>query len=104
MGDVPYFLGTYEAFNLFRKTRDWTAADRALSEKMQDVIVAFARTGNPNTPAVKFVRYDPKDEQRTVFGDAIRTEKLNTRGMDFLLANPPAEPQREPQARPRQTF
>jgi para-nitrobenzyl esterase len=104
MGDVPYFLGTYEAFNLFRKTRDWTAADRALSEKMQDVIVAFARTGNPNTPAVKFVRYDPKDEQRTVFGDTIRTEKLNTRGMDFLLANPPAEPQRQPQARPRQTF
>ena len=103
MGDVPYFLGTYDAFNMFRKTRDWTELDRSLSNNMQDVIVAFAKTGNPNTPAVKFARYDPKNEQRTVFGDTIRIEKLNTRGMDFLLQHPPQQSQAPPN-RPRQTF
>jgi para-nitrobenzyl esterase len=104
MGDVPYFLGTYDAFNLFRKTRDWTDLDRSLSDRMQDVIVAFARTGNPNTPAVKFVRYDPKDEQRTVFGDMITVEKLNTPGMDFLLRTPVQQVQAPAPNRPRQTF
>jgi para-nitrobenzyl esterase len=102
MGDVPYFLGTYDAFNLFRVTRNWTDLDRSLSDKMQDVIVAFARTGRPNTPSVRFVRYDPKNEQRTLFGDTISIEKLNSRGMDFLLDNPV---QQAPQpSRPRQTF
>jgi para-nitrobenzyl esterase len=113
MGDVPYFLGTYEAFNLFRKTRDWTALDRSLSEKMQNVVVAYARTGDPNTPDVKFVKYDPKAERRTDFGDTIRVEALNTKGMDFLLDTPAAaRPRRAPAApangapaaRPNTTF
>jgi para-nitrobenzyl esterase len=105
MGDVPYFLGTYDAFNLFRTTRNWTDLDRSLSDRMQDVIVTFARTGNPNTPAVKFVRYDPNNEQRTDFGDTISVEKLNSRGLDFLLAHPPAPaPAPASEQRPRQTF
>jgi para-nitrobenzyl esterase len=88
MGDVPYFLGTYEAFNLFRRTRDWTAWDRELSTAMQDVVVAFAKSGNPSTRAVPFTRYSPEHEMRVDFGDRIAAEKLNTRGMDFLEANP----------------
>ena len=103
MGDVPYFLGTYGAFNLFRKTRDWTDYDRSLSEKMQDVIVAFARSGSPNTRAVKFARFDPKRPQRTVFGDTITLESLSSPGMDFLLMNP-VQQQPGPPSRPRQTF
>ena len=47
-GDVPYWLGTLDAFNMFRVTRNWTDADRALSDSMSDAIVAFATTGNPN--------------------------------------------------------
>ncbi|MDB6011935.1 MAG: para-nitrobenzyl esterase [Gammaproteobacteria bacterium] len=47
-GDVPYWLGTLDALNMFRVTRNWTDADRALSESMSDAIVAFATTGNPN--------------------------------------------------------
>lgn len=94
MGDVPYFLGTYEAFNMFRTTRDWTPLDRGLSEKMQDVILSYARTGNPSTTAVHFVRYDPKKEQRVLFGDTIGLETMNTAGMDFLLATPAAMPAR----------
>jgi para-nitrobenzyl esterase len=84
MGDVPYFLGTYDAFNLFRTTRNWTAADRDLSEKMQDVVVAFAKTGNPSTAAVNFPRYNPANEMRVDFGDKITVEKLNTKALDFI--------------------
>ncbi len=91
MGDVPYFLGTYEAFNLFRRTRDWTPADRDLSEKMQNVIIAFAKTGNPSTDAVKFTRYDPANEMRMDFGATIRNERLDTAGLDFI-ANTRVQP------------
>ena len=90
MGDVPYWLGTYEAFNLFRRTRDWTAWDRELSNIMQDVVIAFAKSGNPSTGGAQFTRYAPDNETRVQFGDTITVEKLNTRGMDFLEANPPA--------------
>lgn len=95
MSDVPYFLGTYEAFNLFRTTRDWTPLDRELSQKMQNVIVAYARTGDPNTADVKIARYDPRKEQRTEFGDKITIQTLNTKGLDFMLETPALSPQRQ---------
>ena len=100
MGDVPYFLGTYEAFNMFRTTRDWTAYDRDLSTKMQDVVVAFARTGNPDTKAVSFPKFDPKTPKRLDFGDTISLETLNAAGMDFLLTTPAAAPVRAPRPAP----
>ncbi len=88
MGDVPYFLGTYEAFNLFRTTRNWTDADRSLSLNLQSVIVTYAKTGNPNTPEVKFVKYDPKYEMRTDINDNITNERLHTASLDFLAETP----------------
>jgi len=48
-GDVPYWLETLDALNLFRKTRDWTDLDRQLAETMSNALVAFASSGNPNT-------------------------------------------------------
>jgi para-nitrobenzyl esterase len=90
MGDVPYFLGTYDFFNLFRTTRDWTSWDRELSKAMQDVVIAFARTGNPSTRAAQFQRYAPDVETRVDFGDSIKVEKLNTKGMDFIEKTPAA--------------
>lgn len=90
MGDVPYFLGTYEAFNLFRTTRNWTAWDRELSNAIQDVIVTFARTGTPVTATVPFARYDPKQEVRIDFGDRITVEKMFTAGLDFIDSVPAA--------------
>lgn len=90
MGDVPYFLGTYDAFNLFRTTRNWTAWDKELSNDLQDVIVTFAKTGSPNTAAVRFTRYDPANEMRIDFGDTIRNEKLYTAGLDFIDTVPAA--------------
>lgn len=104
MGDVPYFLGTYDAFNLFRTTRDWTDYDRKLSDEMQDVILAFARAGNPSTAAVKFVPFDVRRPERTDFGDRISVERLNPAAMDFLLRNPVQQQQARAPNRPRQTF
>jgi para-nitrobenzyl esterase len=93
MGDVPYWLGTYDAFNLFRVTRNWTPWDRQLSDDMQNVVVAFAKTGNPSTPDVTFAPYSRANETRVDFGDTIATERLDTRALDFLAtaAQPKAE-------------
>ena len=55
--EVPFFLGTLDAFNQFRHTRDWTAADRAFSEAMTVSLVAFARTGNPDTATLHWPRF-----------------------------------------------
>jgi para-nitrobenzyl esterase len=88
--DVPYWLGTYESFNLIRRTRDWTTWDRELSNDMQDVIVRFAKTDNPSTSIVKFTAYDPANEVRVTLGDKITVEKLDGKLMDFLLAHPPS--------------
>jgi para-nitrobenzyl esterase len=46
-GDVPFFLRTLNSLNLFRRTRDWTAEDVALSDTMSAAIINFARTGSP---------------------------------------------------------
>jgi para-nitrobenzyl esterase len=90
-GDVPYWLDTQDAFNMFRVTRNWEGYDRDLAAKMSDVVIAFAKIGNPSTNAVKMVRYNAADEQLVDFGDSIKVVKLNTKGLDFI-ANTPAIP------------
>lgn len=90
--DVPYWLGTYESFNLLRHTRDWAARDKRLSNDMQDVIVAFAKTGNPSTSAARFVRYDPASEMRTRFGESIETERPPSQAADLIKAHVVAVP------------
>ena len=92
-GDIIYWLGTYEIENRFTTTRNFTAWDRELSEKMQSTLVAFAKTGNPATDDVKVPRYDPNNEQRIVFGDKIYVEKMNTAQIEFLRAHPPGRGQ-----------
>lgn len=87
--DVPYWLGTYQAYNRFRITRDWRAADRLLAREMQGVILAFAKTGNPSTARVRFVPFQPSDPYRTVLASRIRLQKLNAAGIAFLLGHPP---------------
>lgn len=92
MGDVPYVLGTYEAFNLFRKTRDWGEADRKLSEDLQNLVVSYARGEAPQGGAIRLVRFDPRHEQRVIIDDQSRVQALNTPGLDFLLNTPVAAP------------
>ena len=45
--EYPYVFGTLD--NL---TRDWTAADRALSDRLQATWVAYAYGGSPNAPGL----------------------------------------------------
>jgi para-nitrobenzyl esterase len=82
--DIPYWLGTYVTSPQVK----WTEWDKELSAKMMDTLIAFAKTGNPNTTAVKIPRYDPKNEQRIIFGDTIWIEKMNTAQLEFLRAHP----------------
>lgn len=90
-GDVPYWLGTLASLNLFRHERDWGAVDWSLSSKMQDVIIAFATKGDPNTAEVKFVRFSRPNEIRAVLGQngssSSSLQKLNVPGINFLLAH-----------------
>ncbi|MFB3854708.1 MAG: carboxylesterase/lipase family protein [Vicinamibacterales bacterium] len=87
-GEVPYWFQTQDAYNMFRTTRNWTEYDRQLSDKLSDALIAFARTGNPNTPAISWPRYDPSNEQVIEFGDSIRVLRMNTAGLDFFAAHP----------------
>jgi para-nitrobenzyl esterase len=59
-GEVPYFLRTLDALNLFRTTRDWTAEDRALSDTMSAAILNFAKTGSPGADWPVFDAKKPK--------------------------------------------
>jgi para-nitrobenzyl esterase len=67
--DVAYWLGTFDSMNAVRRTRDWTAADRALSDRMQRALIAFATTGDPGTD---WPRYDSRSERMLAFGDTVR--------------------------------
>jgi para-nitrobenzyl esterase len=90
MADTPFWLDTIDSFNIFRATRAWTPDDRNMAAKMSDIVITFARTGRPSTPAASIVKYDPTDEQMTEFGDAVRVIKLDAKQLDFL-ANTPAQ-------------
>ncbi|MDB5735668.1 MAG: para-nitrobenzyl esterase [Alphaproteobacteria bacterium] len=87
--DLPFWYGTLDSLNLFRRIRDWTPYDYKLSNQMQDVIVAFARTGNPATAEAPIPRYNPKHEQRLVWGDSgAVVETLNPKQVDFIETHP----------------
>ena len=87
--DIPYWFGTLDKYNMFHHTRDGGPADRALSDKMMDSLIAFARTGDPSTDAVVWPAWTPAKEQLEDFGDTIRAEPLNVKGMDWLAAHRP---------------
>ena len=88
--DVPYYFGTQDAYNLFRPTRNWTAWDRDLSQKMTAVLVAFANTGNPSTADVKWPAWSAQAERYVNFGDRIAVETVNRARLDFMAKYRPA--------------
>jgi para-nitrobenzyl esterase len=59
-GDVPYWFQTLDSLNMFRTTRVWTAADRALADQMSDMLVRFARG---DAPAANWPQFDPAKPQ-----------------------------------------
>ncbi|MFM2300286.1 MAG: hypothetical protein RLZZ84_22 [Pseudomonadota bacterium] len=59
-GDVPYWLRTRAALNLFRVTRNWEPGDVALEGEMSAALLSFARSGVPTSPALgQWPRFDP---------------------------------------------
>jgi len=66
--EVPFWLGTLESFNAFRKTRAWTQADRDFSTALTTSLVAFARTGNPSTNQLRWVRFNPAQPELLELG------------------------------------
>ncbi|MDE2251843.1 MAG: carboxylesterase family protein [Gammaproteobacteria bacterium] len=86
--DVPFWLGTQDVFNMFHPNRAWNDWDRELSADMMTALVAFASTGNPNTPAVTWPAWSPTRERKLVFDDTTHAEDLDTRRMDWLAAHP----------------
>lgn len=102
--EVPFYLQTFDAYNMVRPTRIWTDYDRELSSKLSDALVAFSKTGNPNTPAIKWPQFTASNPQFLEFGDSstdLRT--MNMKRMDWMVVNswapidsPPAPPRVQP--------
>jgi para-nitrobenzyl esterase len=90
IADIAYWFGTLQAYNMIRPTRDWRPWDRQLSHDMMEALIAFAKTGDPSTPAFKWPAWSAADQQRVVFGEAIRVERLDTKSMDWLASHPAA--------------
>jgi para-nitrobenzyl esterase len=99
-GDIPYWLGTLDAFSLFRETRNWTAEDRALSDFMSSAVVAFASTGNPNPGGGHdWPAYQPKQER--IMGLDVQRKVIpwpDSAKLEFFVRNHPVD--RTPPAPP----
>jgi para-nitrobenzyl esterase len=96
--DIPYYLGTLDAYNMLRPTRRWTAWDRALSQQMMGALIAMAATGSPDTSAMRWPKWTKRKETKLLFGDDVSTGTLDTGRHDWLTAHPfarqPAPPRR----------
>ncbi|MET3471212.1 para-nitrobenzyl esterase [Novosphingobium sp. 1529] len=69
-GDVPYWLRTRDALNLFRVTRDWQGVDQALEDTMAGALLAFARSGIPaSAPIGTWPALDPRRPRLVWLGE-----------------------------------
>ena len=86
-GDLVFWFEDLEAFNKIRHTRDWTDWDRKLANDMSDALIAFARSGNPSTPSFKWPAWSPTSDVFVDFGDTVKVEPFNAKGMEWLAAH-----------------
>jgi para-nitrobenzyl esterase len=86
--DPAYWFGAYEAFNSLRHTRDFTDADKQMSVDMSDMLIAFAKNGNPSTAKVRLAPLSAGLQERVVLDRQIHVEKLPVKAMDWLAAHP----------------
>jgi para-nitrobenzyl esterase len=87
--EVPYYFGTFDAYNLFRPTRNWADWDYELSKKMTAALIAFAATGNPSTADVKWPAWTAESESYVNFGDRITLETVNRTRLDWMAKHRP---------------
>ncbi|BCW87550.1 Para-nitrobenzyl esterase [Alphaproteobacteria bacterium SO-S41] len=70
--DIALVFGTLDARGSYTGTGE---AARAMSERLMDTFIAFARTGNPNSPALpRWEPYELPRRQTMVFDTATRLE------------------------------
>jgi para-nitrobenzyl esterase len=71
-GDLPYWLGSVDALQAARPSREWSETDLELVDRMTSMLVEFSRSGNPNGGgAVVWPRFDRSHEQLMSFGDSV---------------------------------
>jgi para-nitrobenzyl esterase len=75
--DIEYWIGNV---TLSGKT----AADRELSNTMSDALVAFAKTGNPNTSAVKWPEYTSEYKSRLVLDNTMTSASIDPTAYKLL--------------------
>jgi len=78
--DIEYWIGNV---TLSGKT----AADRELSNEMSDALVAFTKTGNPNTPVIKWPEYTSENPSRLVLDNNMTSVSIDKTAYQ-LLAHP----------------
>lgn len=88
--EVPYYFGTFAAYNRFRPTRNWGPWDVELSQSLTASLIAFANTGTPATPQAPWPAWTAEREEYIEFGDQIRTLPINRARLDFMAAHRPA--------------
>lgn len=86
--DVPFWLGTLDALNLIRPTRDWSRYDRELSEKMMGSLIGFARTGRLTLGSLSWPAWSSANERYVRLADSIQVETLNGARMNWLVDHP----------------
>jgi len=96
--DVPYWFGTFDAYNRMRLTRAWTAQDRSISDRLADTLIAFARSGNPSTKAVAWPAWSSERQERLAVDADISVEPMRVKALNWLAQHPavrrlPAPPQ-----------
>ena len=97
--DVPYWFGTLDAFNMFRTTRLWQAADRQLSQTMTSLLIAFANTGVPSAAGVMWPAWSSSSEQLLEFGaSGVAARPIDGARVDFVATTAGQWPAATPRA------
>ncbi|MCP5143491.1 MAG: carboxylesterase family protein [Gammaproteobacteria bacterium] len=88
--DIPFWFDTLDAYNSLRPTRNWTAADRTLTDVMVNSLLNFAATGNPATEQLAWPAWNANREQRLEIGQTASTVTMPSRQLDWLQTHPAA--------------
>jgi para-nitrobenzyl esterase len=97
--DVPFWLGTLDAYNLLRHTRDWTGADRAMADKMMAALIALADKGTASTAEMAWPVWSARSDAYLDLGSDVIPRRYDSARMDWLTAHPIATERLAPRPR-----
>jgi para-nitrobenzyl esterase len=84
---IPYWFANLDQSNRIRRTRSWTPWDYEMSGRMADALAAFAKTGNPSTPALRWPEWTMESPKYVEFGDAITVRDAPRDRIEFMWAH-----------------